>query len=914
MAKNRGFCFLVLIFVFGILFSLPLFSAFELNGTVYDINGIRIANATINITVRSTTDWSIVGYNFTTSNESGWFNITVPNNAQWMYQPKISHINISIPTKNYTDYMGQTLPAFPSLMFDVLGSPNFYLGDAGTFNLTAINSSGGRIAFNYQLKDTLLGYPIAESFNFQSGGVFDAIVTVPANRNYSVMIFPNQSLPVSFQWNNFSSRATYNVTTPASGNNISHYNGTTRTVHKQFNTSMSFPAIQGYFNISIDVANISNWSEMAIVPFILEPGNMIHATYGALPYNLSAFLGAGDWYDPRNGTYNISLPASAENANYVLFAVAANISGNGLRNYGGVANLTLSYGAGNFRLNFTMVGMLGNASNFSLDNAADFSAKKQLKVAKQSFQLVNKTNSSLSQTFAHIEITVNYSLWGAQEFTWMEDILQTGNGNFSIPLLNVTGVKEMNVFVGGGNYAPRRLELPVSEILNRSHVQGGGNLNLSAFNITINTFSAGDIDGQMAASNISMALYLSNATCDVPSPSSSCLIGGSGQNMSNFNPMGSIIGGGKLSFRMGTGNISVHYVNVDMLASGPPEALFDDSATDRTSGSAFDQAVRFGSGGPTIYDFVLVSIPYIEAAGSGLNDSSDVNMTVPILYDDNWRVVWNASVNGTNSGALGNNLSHYNARRGEWSYLLGQTNCTTNVNEFNSSRPCYIDKTGNLVWIRLPHFSGTGPSIVGSVVAAASSSTTTTTGGGGGGKVTEPTTAWTLTYSITENQLTKGYSQALAVKNRVKVKIENEDHFVGVVALDDKSATINVSSTPQQAVLLVGGSKKFDVTNDSYYDLKVTLNSINNSKANVTIIAINEKVEAAVPTGEQPGAGAGSEEDQTTSGTEEKEGAPEDSSKKNKTLIIIFVIIIVVVVVIVTIRLLKEKRYYKRGY
>ena len=152
MVKNRGFYFLVIVFLLGILLFLPLLSAFEFNGTVYDINGNRIANATVNITVRSTTDWSIAGYNATTSNESGWFNITVPNNAQWMYQPKISHINISIPTKNYTDYIGQTLPAFPSFMFDVLGSPNFYLGDAGTFNLTAINSSGGRIAFNYQIK------------------------------------------------------------------------------------------------------------------------------------------------------------------------------------------------------------------------------------------------------------------------------------------------------------------------------------------------------------------------------------------------------------------------------------------------------------------------------------------------------------------------------------------------------------------------------------------------------------------------------------------------------------------------------------------------------------------------------------------------------------------------------------------
>ena len=58
----------------------------------------------------------------------------------------------------------------------------------------------------------------------------------------------------------------------------------------------------------------------------------------------------------------------------------------------------------------------------------------------------------------------------------------------------------------------------------------------------------------------------SNSTCDVPNPASSCLIGGSSSDMSSFNPMNAIMGGGKLSFRMGTSGILVHYVNVDMLS------------------------------------------------------------------------------------------------------------------------------------------------------------------------------------------------------------------------------------------------------------------------------------------------------------------------------------------------------------
>lgn len=869
-------------------------SAFQFNGTVYGINGNALANATINVTSRTTNGFTVVASNTTTSNESGWFNMSIAENDAWLFQPIITSRNTSIPTANYTSYIGQNLPSFPKFVYDNLGGTKYYLREAGNFNLTAINSTGSRIAFNFQIKDTTLGYPIAENFNFASGGVLEVGVAVPADRNYSIMIFPNQSLPISYEWDNFTSRATYNLTTPANGNNISHYNGTTRTVHKQFNTSLSFPAIQGFFNLSGNIANASGWREIAIIPYILEPGNMIHATYGALPYNLSAFLGAGDWYDTINGTYNISLPASAENAKYVLFAIAVNVTGpNRFAVYGGVANLTLTYGASNVRLNFTLLGMLGNLSNFTLDNAANFTNKKQLTVVKQSFQLINKTNSSLSQAFSHVEITVNYSQWGCNEFTWMEQVPQSGNGNFSIPLLNVTGIKEMNIFIGGGDYAPKRIELTPAQIINKSHMQGGSNLNLSMFNISINTFNAGEIEGTMAATNILMVLYTSNSTCDVPSPASTCLIGGSNQNMSSFNPMSSIIGGGKLSFRMGTGNISVHYVNVDMLASGPPEALFDDSATDRTSGNSFDQAVRFGSGGPTIYDFVLVSIPYSEAAGSGLNDSGDINITIPLLYDDNWNIVWNTTLNGTSSSALGNNLSHYSIRQSEWSYLLGQTNCTTSTNQFNSSRPCYIDKTGNVAWIRLPHFSGSGPSILGTKVASVTTSSTASAAASssvGGAKETK----WVTVQVLTKEQFDVGYTRELSASQQVSFNVGEEKHSFGVKSLTLNSALIVVNSTPQEATLNIGDSKKFELTKDDFYDIQATLHSIKANKANVTIKAIKEKIET--PVSNQETSKAGSE---AKGENQETEADKQVESKKPQSPIIINVIIAVIILIII---------------
>ena len=303
----------------------------------------------------------------------------------------------------------------------------------------------------------------------------------------------------------------------------------------------------------------------------------------------------------------------------------------------------------------------------------------------------------------------------------MNDLGQGSDSTFLFPLLNSTGIKEMNVFVGGGNYAPKRASYTTSQLQN-------------PVNITINSFNPNAINSVLTASSITMALYISNSTCDVPNPASACLVGGS-QDMSSFNPMSAIMGGGKLSFRMGVGNISVHYVNVDMLASGPPDALFDSSTTDSTSGT-FASALRFGSGGPTIYDYVLVSIPYTAGSSSqtGLSETGEVNISIPLLYDDNWNIIWNSTVNGTAAGALAGNNSHYSARQSEWANLLNQSTCATSIvtsaSQLNSTNPCHIDTTNNKIWVRLPHFSGTGPSVTGNLITATASTTSSSESGG----------------------------------------------------------------------------------------------------------------------------------------------------------------------------------------
>ncbi len=871
MVKGKFIFAYVIIYSIFCLWSV---SAFQFNGTVLDINGNRLNNTLVNVTVRSVNGFSVVGYNFTTTNASGWFNFTVAESGNdWMYEPVIRFTN---STYGNVQYVGQTLPAFPKEMLTQIAGTTFYLKEAGTINITAINSSAARTSFYYQIKDQKLGYPISQNF---ATYVSESLIYVPRDRNYSIMIYPNQSMPVSFDWNNFSSTSSYNIS------NLSRFNATTTTLHYQFNTTLIMKRISGYINHS----SASGWNEFTVVPYLLEPGGMVHLNFGDMPYNLSGFVGGTDVHNLSNGFYNISLPGTAETSSILLFATTRN----GSIFYGGFRNISLSTASSAETINFNFSAMsilLGTSSNITLEKLDGTNIN--ISSAKQNFSLINSTNGSLSQVSVHAEITVDYSSLGAREITWMADITQNEAPNILVPLLNSTGIKEMNVFVSGGNYAPKRASYTLSEIQNKK-------------NITISSFNPGDIDGS-SLSGLKIALYASNSSCDVPSPSAGCVIGDSeGENFTSFNPMKSIMGGGKLSFRMGliSSGIVVHYVNVDMLASGPPDALFDDSTTNRNSGTSFDQAIRFGSQGPTIYDYVLISMPYTETGGSGLDDTGTVNASIPLLYNDNWNIIWNASINGTNASALSGNYSHYSARSSEWTDLMVSKECHTNSSAINSSQPCYIDKTNNRIWIRLPHFSGTGPQIIGKVVAAASSSTSSSGGGSGG-----TSSFWTTTIGKDSQDIKdyteKGLDISLKEKERVRIKVNNEQHHVGIIGLTNTQITINISSTSQQATLSIGESKDFELNDDNTYDITIKLNDIKNLKANLTILSTTKKVEPSQQADESQEL-----ESQTATDSTQDESSNEKEGVSLKTIIISIILIILILVIFFFLsKKIKEKK------
>lgn len=176
-------------------------------------------------------------------------------------------------------------------------------------------------------------------------------------------------------------------------------------------------------------------------------------------------------------------------------------------------------------------------------------------------------------------------------------------------------------------------------------------------------------------------------------------------------------------------------------------------------------------------------------------------------------------------------------------------------------------------------------------------------GSGGGG------TTYTMTYTEDTKEFSEisQISKELGAKNRIRIKINNIKHEIGVKELTAATATIEVSSTPQTAILSIGDTKKFDVTNDGYYDLSVTLSKIANSKASITLKSIYEKVTTETVVQEQEEQ-AVAEEKQTPQETI-TETMPE--TKSNAVILVIAIIIIILILVVIVYKI-KSKKSKKR--
>ena len=103
----------------------------------------------------------------------------------------------------------------------------------------------------------------------------------------------------------------------------------------------------------------------------------------------------------------------------------------------------------------------------------------------------------------------------------------------------------------------------------------------------------------------------------------------------------------------------------------------------------------------------------------------------------------------------------------------------------------------------------------------------------------------THNYADTEFSEVESLTQELVSLERVEVMISGESHSVGLVEIGESNAKLQISTEAVQSNFVVGESQKFDVTGDGFYDMLVTLDSIEAESVSVTVSYIHEEVSVA---------------------------------------------------------------------
>jgi hypothetical protein len=260
------------------------------------------------------------------------------------------------------------------------------------------------------------------------------------------------------------------------------------------------------------------------------------------------------------------------------------------------------------------------------------------------FKLVDTTGEHLSTESAFVE--VKRELDGIEYMTMMN----AENGQFNISLAEGSSIKKLTIF--SQQYAP--LSAPLSSsILSGSVTNRFFNFTDGVCNVTMRSF--GDFDPLKQNLDIRMQMFLSNSSNNIPNPPQMHgLLGGEQGEKERFSPLNAILKG-DINMMISTNNISVYYINVDLLASGPPDASFTDEG--EQSGD-FSSLWKFGSQGPDIYDYVLIGVNY---SGMAFENYSDITMEIPYLYNNEFtEILWDRIAGDTISDiSSDDNLSDY---------------------------------------------------------------------------------------------------------------------------------------------------------------------------------------------------------------------------------------------------------------
>lgn len=759
----------------------------------------------------------------TLTNSSGGFTLTdIQNNGSMatIYKIKVSLNN----SDGLITEIGPNLPQMPRepLVFSMNGG-TFYLQNATTFKLYAYNniSTAGpptvtnsvkAIKFGYEVIDQALGYPIE---SYVQGGYDNATVTVPANRNYTIMFVRD---PASFQhagpggggmelcqgpgyMNETDCPSPPSSISVTSDNiinlqNSSEINSTNYTSPTALlitvNKSLAFSQhnLTGCLNI---VGNSTDVNVSDIIAKMIPWAGFLPPVKGEVSdfdATNTAMLKQGVW-GCALGRFNVTLMGSSGGISWFIEAYAGNSTAG--QYFGAFQNITIYNNDAVF--NLTLIRLLGT-----------YVAEGEINTSKIQINITD-SNGTAPQN-AHVEVYVKNPVFGTMHY-----IIETlANGKFNFTLLNNT--QEARVMVFSNQYAPKEVKI---------------NLGANRTDVTLYSFRPQQImangsvnSSRKSGSELAMKFMRYSTACNVYTPADSCMIGN--QRNADFDPLQAMMAG-KSNFWMKTSsNITLYFTNVDMLTSGPPDAMMGDDASSASSGaSSLEQVWKLGSMAPNVYDSVMIGIPY----NSSVNENWTYYINLSLLYDNDNNVIWNATANTT--AQLPSDYSDFNTTWFGTPGMLCINSTTTNT---TSITDCFINKTdadghSGYFWFTIPHFSTTASKISG--IAPATTSPPTGTSGGGGGTAT-------TTYDISTTELTSAIKD-LGVGEAIKFKVENTTHTLKLIGLTASSASVQIRSIVITKLLQIGKEELADIDSDGVNELSLLLNNVSLStmKANITV-------------------------------------------------------------------------------
>ena len=230
----------------------------------------------------------------------------------------------------------------------------------------------------------------------------------------------------------------------------------------------------------------------------------------------------------------------------------------------------------------------------------------------------------------------------------------------------------------------------------------------------------------------------------------------------------------------------------------------------------------------------------INVANNG--NGTSYNTTVVEIYPS--EITFVSSQPEAVSGSANANFSIGNFTNGTTFVINITTTAATAGTASNNATAIYANASGVQA----------NTSVTESTTIEAASSGSSGTGGGGASSsvssagqaaaTTNTAQGQAATSVATLTQTAETYS--LRQAQSVSVNINNEQHTVSVLSINEDQVTIKVESTPQRATLKKGESREFNVAEDYHNDLRVTVVNIEDGVADILITKIEQPIEISI--------------------------------------------------------------------